>query len=223
MTDVTRSERRGADSWAQSDVTDVYNRNARLYDLVEAPMELLLFRRWRPRLLAGVRGRALELGVGTGRNFSYYPPEEQATITGVDAADAMLELAERRRQRLRLDLTLQLADAQQLPFPDGSFGTVFAAFVFCSVADPVLGLREAYRVLEPGGQLRLLEHQRPPNRVLGQLFDRLNPLAVRLSGANVNRRTDANVRLTRFEGVSSEGIEPLGIVRLITAHKPEKS
>jgi len=141
----------------------------------------------------------------------------------VDAADAMLELAKRRRQRLRLDLTLQLADAQQLPFPDGSFGTVFTAFVFCSVADPVLGLREAYRVLEPGGQLRLLEHQRPPTRVLGQLFDRLNPLAVRRSGANVNRRTDANVCLAGFEGVSSERLEPLGIVRLITAHKPEKS
>lgn len=217
------SERRGADSWAQSDVTGVYNRNARLYDLVEAPLELLLFRRWRPRLIEGVRGRALELGVGTGRNFRYYPPEEQATITGVDAADAMLELAERRRQRLRPDLSLQLADAQQLAFRDGSFGTVFAAFVFCSVADPVLGLREAYRVLQPGGQLRLLEHQRPPNRVLGRLFDRLNPLAVRLSGANVNRRTDANVRLAGFKGVTSEGLEPLGIVRLITARKPEKS
>ena len=110
-----------------------------------------------------------------------------------------------------------------MPFPDDSFDTVFASFVFCSVVRPVQGLREAYRVLKSGGRLRLLEHQRPPTPVLASLFDRVNPLAVRLSGANINRHTDVNVAQAGFEEVSSIRLEPLGIVRLITASKLEEA
>lgn len=100
----------------QADVTRIYNRNAKGYDFIEAPMEALLFRRWRPRLLSGVQGRALELGVGTGRNFPYYPGAEQAQVVAVDAAEEMLGRARRRCEQLGLDLELKLADAQELPF-----------------------------------------------------------------------------------------------------------
>ncbi len=97
---------------------------------------------------------------------------------------------------------------------------VVATTVFCSVADPIKGLRELHRVLKPDGQLRLLEHQRPPGRLLAKLFDWLNPLFVMLSGANINRTTDANVALSGFTGVRSKKLGPLGIVRFITAYKP---
>lgn len=106
----------------------------------------------------------------------------------MDAAESALKRVERKPQRLRLDLALLWADAQCLPFPDGSFAVAFATFVCCSVTDCFLWLKEAYRVPKEG-RLGLLEHQRSPNRMPGQVFDRL-PLAVRFSGANIDRRTD---------------------------------
>ena len=84
-------------------------------------------------------------------------------------------------------------DVQALDFPDKTFDTVFAAFVFCSVPDPILGLKELHRVCKPNGRLLLLEHMRPENPLLGIFFDLLNPLILRMMGANINRRTIDNI------------------------------
>jgi len=80
-------------------------------------------------------------------------------------------------------------DVQQLAFPDNFFDTVFATFVFCSVPDPVLGVKELRRVCQPDGKLILLEHMRPGNPVLGFLFDLVDPFVVRMMGAHIIRRT----------------------------------
>ena len=69
----------------------------------------------------------------------------------------------------------------------------FASFVFCAVPDPVQGLRELRRVCKPDGRLLLLKHVRSGNELLGILFDALNPLIVRMMGANINRRTVDNI------------------------------
>ena len=65
--------------------------------------------------------------------------------------------------------------------------------MFCSVADPIVGLREVARVVRPDGQVLLLEHVRPRNPVLGWLADRLAPLVRSLIGPEINRRTEENV------------------------------
>jgi ubiquinone/menaquinone biosynthesis C-methylase UbiE len=75
-----------------------------------------------------------------------------------------------------LKVDLEVADIEQLPYPDASFDTVTAACVFCSVGDPVRGLREAARVTQPGGQALLYEHVRPRNPVLGKVTELVSPL-----------------------------------------------
>ncbi len=173
-----------------------YQRISGLYDL----MELLPERRyipWREQLWAMVRGpRILEVGVGTGKNMPCYPPG--ARVTAIDLTPGMLTRARRRAAELGLDVDLRLGDAQALDFPDETFDSVVATFVFCSVPDPILGLREIRRVLKPDGRLYLLEHMRSPNPTLGRLMDLLNPLVVRMTGANINRRTLENVRAAGF-------------------------
>lgn len=195
----------------------VYDRIAPIYDWFEAPMDQVGGRARRDRVIAGARGRVLEIGIGTGRNLEFYPSDDQAEVTGVDLSARMVERARRRARKLGRAADIRRADAQALPFPDASFDTVTATCVFCSVADPVRGLAEARRVLRPEGEARLLEHVRPENPVLGKLFDWLSPLTRRLFGPEINRRTESNVRAAGFEIVD---VRREGIWREIVAKPP---
>jgi ubiquinone/menaquinone biosynthesis C-methylase UbiE len=154
-----------------------YNRQAALYDLREAPMELFIGR-WRRRLWSQIPpgSRVLEVGVGTGRNMRFYPPG--VSVVAVDFSPRMLARAVRRARREQRDVALALMDAQGLAFADGCFDTVVTTCVFCSVPDPVLGLQEVRRVLRPDGKIVLLEHVRSRLPILGRLMDWLNPLSV---------------------------------------------
>ena len=195
-----------------------YDRQAGLFDFWEAPIEALGFKRLRKRLWAEVHGaRILEVGVGTGKNLSYHP--EGSRSVAVDLSPGMLRHAARKAGRLGRDVDLVLADAQRLPFRDGAFDAAAAAFVFCSVPDPVQGLREVRRVVRQDGGLHLLEHVRSRNPIAGRLMDWTNPLWVRVSGANINRDTVANVQRAGFalDCVESRGF---GMLRLIRRAPP---
>jgi len=156
-------------------------------------MESFRFSSWRALIFDNIVGnQILEVGVGTGKNLPYYP--QGMRVTAIDLSPRMLERAQRRAKVLNVRVELLEMDVQYMKFPDHSFDTVFATFVFCSVPDPVLGLQELRRVCKSGGKLLLLEHMRPENIILGLLFDLLNPLVARMMGANINRRTMDNIR-----------------------------
>src|SRR3972149_1510341 len=156
-----------------------YDRQARLFDFWEAPIEALGFKRLRKRLWSEVPGaRILEVGVGTGKNLPYHP--EGSRSVAVDLSPGMLRRAARKADRLGRDVDLVLADAQRLPFRDGAFDAAAATFVFCSVPDPVLGLREGRRGLRQEGSVHLMEHVRSRKPIIGRLMDWTNPLWVRL-------------------------------------------
>lgn len=153
------------------------------YDLALWLAERLGLRTLRRRLLAGVEGNVLEVGVGTGLNLPLYAPT--ATVMGVDAAWAMLARAQRRRCRHHY---LVQADVQALPFPDEVFDWVVGSLVFCSVPDVVQGLSEIHRVLRPAGRVRLLEHVRGQTAVARFLTETLDPVWYGLNGAcHLNR------------------------------------
>jgi ubiquinone/menaquinone biosynthesis C-methylase UbiE len=192
-----------------------YDRLAFAYDTMEAPLERFRFAGWRQRLRNRITGpTALEVGVGTGKNFPYYPSGVQ--IVGVDLSPRMLMRARRKASNRDLSVDLREMDVQNLKFPDHRFDTVFATFVFCSVPDPVEGLRELRRVCKPSGRLLLLEHMRPENVVLGLVFDALNPMVVRMMGANINRRTMDNIRSAGWNVRIEENLSS-DIVRWIEA------
>lgn len=192
-----------------------YNRTACFYDIIEAPIEWGRFSAWRKRLLTKIEGHhVLEIGVGTGKNFSHYPPEIRAA--GIDFSPKMLANAKKRAAQLGLKIELIEMDVQRLTFSKDSFDTVFASFVFCSVPNPILGLQELKRVCKPNGKLLLLEHMRPGNKIAGKLFDWFNPVAVRISGANINRRTMENIKQAGWRIHYAENISS-GIVWLVEA------
>jgi ubiquinone/menaquinone biosynthesis C-methylase UbiE len=192
-----------------------YDRIAPVYDAMEWVIERLVFGSWRRELWAGVPdGRVLEVGVGTGKNMPYYRPGMQ--VTGIDLSERMLSRARKRAEKLGVHVGLQQMNAQQLAFPDATFDSAVATFVFCSVPMPVQGLQELGRVVRPGADIWLLEHVRIDRPLIGRIMDVLNPLAVSVMGANINRQTVANVRKA---GLALAAVAAVGgdLVKLIHA------
>lgn len=165
-----------------------------IYDVAMLPLEALVLRRLRPRLFHDLHGDVLEIGVGTGTNFVHYPPD--TCLTGVDESLMMLEVA---NQRTRPCFRLAQADVQRMPFPRNSFDHIVGSLVFCSVPDPLVGLRELYRILRPGGRLVLLEHVRGYTPLAAQVTDLINPFWNSFTrSCNLNRETARTVAAAGF-------------------------
>jgi ubiquinone/menaquinone biosynthesis C-methylase UbiE len=188
----------------------IYNRTAKFYDLMDRMIKL----ESRKKVLQMAKGQVLEVGVGTGQNLPHYPPG--CEVTGIDFSPEMLKRAKKRAKESPVPVKLLEMDAQNMDFPDNTFDTVLATCVFCSVPDPIKGLKELKRVCKSGGQIILLEHVRSDNPVLGLIMDILNPLAVSLIGPNINRRTVENVRKAGIKINSVEDAQGK-IVKLIVA------
>lgn len=177
-----------------------YNRIAPFFDGLEAFLEGLFLSQWRKTLWHKVAGKhVLEVGVGTGKNFPYYP--ENTRITALDFSEKMLEQAKLKQQYQHVSVDLELMDVQSLCYADNSFDTVIATFVFCSVPKPHKGLQEIYRVCKPGGQVLLLEHVLSSKPLMAKIMQLLNPIVVSVFGANINRSTVKNVQACGFEKV----------------------
>lgn len=193
-----------------------YNRIAASYDLLENPMELLSYSRWRKEVLKWVpkRGRILEVGVGTGKNLPYY--YENHEIFAVDISENMLKRAKIKAETSEASIYLVQMDVERLGFPNGFFDAAISTYVFCSVENPLRGLEEIRRVLKKDGTVIFLEHVRSKNEFMGKAMDLLNPLVANTFGPNINRRTVKNIRNTSFE-VLEEKYLLSSIFRLIVA------
>jgi ubiquinone/menaquinone biosynthesis C-methylase UbiE len=173
-----------------------YNRIAGIYDLLESPMEIMALKNWRITLMGHLTGKVLEVGVGTGKNIEYYP--EGLNITAIDFSSKMLKRAKNKAEDLNKKVDLLNMDIQKMDFHDSTFDMVYATCVFCSVTDPIAGLKELRRVCKPNGKIIMIEHVRSEKKILGTIMDLLNPVVVGMYGANINRRTVENIRKSGF-------------------------
>lgn len=179
----------------------------------------VLFADGREWACSQARGEILEIAVGSGRNFKHYPPG--AKLVGIDISEELLAISRKRAAEANLDADLRHGDAQRLEFADASFDTVLITLALCTIPDDRAAVREAWRVLRPGGQLVLLEHVRSPMRAIRGAQRLLEPLSVRFQADHLVRDPLDYLSAERFEIESVQRLK-LGIVERVLARKPSE-
>ena len=194
-----------------------YDKSAPRYNRQISFFERALFGGGREWVCGQARGDVLEIAVGTGRNLRHYPPDVR--ITGIEYSPGMLELARTEAADVRPDAELHEGDAQALDFPDESFDTVTCTLGLCTIPDDACAVREALRVLRPGGRLLLLEHVRSPVTPVRLGQRALEPIFLRLEHDHLTREPLEHVEAAGFVVERLERSK-LGIVERLAARKP---
>ncbi|MFQ6054396.1 MAG: class I SAM-dependent methyltransferase [Methanosarcinales archaeon] len=189
-----------------------YNRYAYFYDLLEAPVEFLVFGKWRKSILEHLKGRILEVGIGTGKNLKYYP--DGCEIIGIDFSEKMLEKAKPKAND-KDKVSLIRMDGQKLGFNSNIFDYVITTFVLCSIPDPIVALKEMKRVCKINGKIIMLEHVKSKNQLIAILEEIHNPITLFLFGFNVNRDTIGNIKNAGLNIIEEKNLALKDVFKLI--------
>lgn len=199
-------------------IRETYDRKAERYDRTVGFTENVILGDLRREFGAQLRGRTLEVAIGTGLNLPYYS-EAVTEATGVDLSAEMLEHAQERARRLERPITLRQMDAQRLEFETNSFDTVAISLALCTTPDPRQALREIARVCRPGGNVVVLEHVLAPNRLVAGMQRLWSPVQERALGCHLTRQTVALMQEEEFT-IEADRSRLLGIFRLVVARPP---
>ena len=161
---------------------------------------------YRRRTAGLASGDVLEIGGGTGANLPYYP--QDANITFVEPDRHMVKRLCRTVAKQGRDVAVVRQVGESLPFADASFDAVVTTLVLCMVSDADAVVREARRVLKPGGAFLFYEHVVSP-RPRGEWCQRkLNPLwRWATTGCNLDRDLTASIRSAGFASVELESFD----------------
>jgi ubiquinone/menaquinone biosynthesis C-methylase UbiE len=198
-----------------------YRRIAPFYDLLDLPFEYGRYRRIRPLLFAGLSGRILDAGVGTGRNFEFYP--QAASVAGIDFSPAMLARARRRVRLSAATVELKVMDVTRLDFPADTFDCAVATFLFCVLPDDlqIVALRELRRVVKAGGTIRLLEYVRPHGSIRRIMAAIWEPWIGWAYGAGFDRRTEEHIPEAGLELAEARYVVD-DLLKLLVARVPNE-
>ena len=155
-------------------IAGMFDAIAGRYDLLNHLLSAGIDRRWRKRAIDALqlsgRERVLDLCTGTAdlAIAARQAPRSAASVVGVDFADAMLRVGQRKLARARLDRSIALVrgDATAIPIADASIDAVTMAFGIRNVERPEAACREIRRVLRPRGRLAILEFAIPGNSIV---------------------------------------------------------
>jgi ubiquinone/menaquinone biosynthesis C-methylase UbiE len=156
-----------------------------------------VYDRWvLPRLITG---RVLEIGAGSGLNLRFYGPQVQH-LYALDPSARLLQMAKRRQPGAGFSVEYLETSAEEMPLDSRSIDTVVSTWTLCSVPDAARALREARRVLKPGGLLLFTEHGYAPDPGVQAWQRRLDPLWTRMAGGcHLDRKIDRLIHEAGFD------------------------
>lgn len=168
--------------------------------------EMAGMNRRRGTLLAGARGRVVEIGAGTGLNIPHYPDGIDELVLTEPEPGMRGKLARRLQRHARVARIVD-APAERLPLADSSVDTVVSTLALCTVGDPERALCEIARVLRPDGQLLFIEHVRASSRLLAACQNNLlRPWRGFAGGCVCNRPTVELMRACGFTVAADDAV-----------------
>ncbi|WP_316570178.1 class I SAM-dependent methyltransferase [Neobacillus sp. YIM B06451] len=141
--------------------------------------------RLRKNLLGSANGDILELSVGAGTNFIFYP--KNAKITAVDFSPSMIGHARLKASQERLNVEFITANVEEADLEAGQYDTVISTLSLCSYPNPEKVLERMAHWVRPDGQILLMEHGISTNPVYAWLQNKANPFLLKKFGCNHNR------------------------------------
>lgn len=155
--------------------------------LIDLAMRNKQLRPYRERVIGAAEGRALEIGIGSGRNLLLYPQRVERVI-GLDPSPQLLAMTREAARRASLSVALLEGSATAIPLDRASVDTVVSTWSMCSIPDAPCALEEILRVLKPTGRLLFAEHGRSPDAGVRWWQDHLTPIWKRIGGGcHLNR------------------------------------
>ena len=144
--------------------------------------------RQREKVVPLARGRALEVGIGSGLNLPYYDATKVTRLWGLDPSLEMKRMAEEAARSMSFDVEFIGLPGEEIPLEDNTVDTVLITYTLCTIPETDPALREMARVLKPGGELIFCEHGTAPDESVRRWQDRINPIWKRLGGGcHLNR------------------------------------
>lgn len=174
--------------------------------------EGMMLRQWRQELLRHAKGEVLELAVGAGANFPYYPAGVKVTAT--DFSSEMLKKAQRAAAEHDLDTQFMLADIDKLEFPEHSFDTIVSSLSFCSYEQPLHVMQKLKRWCKPDGSILMIEHGISSYAVVSVIQRMLDPLLFRFIGCHHTRNIPELIRQSGMR-ITHEESQMLNMVHLL--------
>jgi len=135
----------------------------------------------RERTCAGLEGRVVELGFGSGLNVPYYPTGVRS-VAAIEPSDTGWTLAGWRLAGSPISVERTGLDGQALPLPDHSCDSALSTYTLCTIPDASAALAELRRVLKPGAEFHFLEHGLAPDEGVRRWQHRIEPMQKRIAG-----------------------------------------
>jgi len=170
--------------------------------------------KWRKQLLAYAKGNILEVGVGVGNNFKYYPMS--ANVTATDMSARVMEKAKVEAINKGIKATFIISPVEKLQLQKQYYDTIVSTFSLCAYEDPALVLNRFNEWCKPGGLILLLEYGLSKHNIVRWIQKKYEPLHYKRTGSHIDRDIRSIISVSGLQ-IKRVEVKYLGTVYLIWA------
>ena len=163
----------------------------------------------RQKVVPLVKGKVLDIGIGSGLNIPFYNSDKIDKVIGIDPSHELIELAKELANDSKASIELVIGSAESIPYPDNFFDTVLVTYTMCTIPNVAIANKEMWRVLKDDGRLIFCEHGLAPDKKISKWQNRIDPFWGKIAGGcHLNRDIQ---KLITDAGFSFESLDKMYI------------